>query len=425
MRRAMRGFAALGPLAALVLAGCGVDAEIAPELTAEPPARVAILPFEAPDVDERGSLEMRFIRRIYHANWANLPFRDLPLEIVDHRLKLAGLDTLEAVKAAPPARLGELLGVDAVVHGHIESMSNIAPLIAFRRAMSGTFELVDCRSGKSLWKADYTESSWGGPLLESGQFIKGIRNQIENSGSLAFYKTADRLCRKIVETVPPIEKALDPAQFTPKFDPSVPVAVKFPSDRQIVPGDRIEVRFGGDPGCQASFDVGLYRQNVPMAEVAPGKYAGVYVVQVGDAFDSAPVRVEIRTAFDESATAEAPGLVVNVRARPPEPPAELALRVAGGEVVLNWKKPVPAENRGELQAPPSDAVAFTVLRAYDAPLAFTEVGEVRGATEWREPAPQGRTAFYQVLALDAQGNRSYPTPTVSTTEPGKPNTQEP
>ena len=75
--------------------------------------------------------------------------------------------------------------------------------------------------------------------------------------------------------------------------------------------------------------------------------------------------------------------------------------------------------------PPSEAVAFTVLRAYDQPLAFAEVGEVRGATEWREPAPQGRPAFYQVLAIDAQGNRSYPTPIVSTTERGQPNTQEP
>jgi len=51
-------------------------------------------------------------------------------------------------------------------------------------------------------------------------------------------------------------------------------------------GDRIEVILRGDSGNEASFDLGDVKKNLPMKEVSPSKYVGIYRVSEKDQFSN-------------------------------------------------------------------------------------------------------------------------------------------
>jgi tetratricopeptide (TPR) repeat protein len=51
-------------------------------------------------------------------------------------------------------------------------------------------------------------------------------------------------------------------------------------------GDRIKVTLIGDPGKEATFDLGDVKKNLPMKEVSPGRYEGVYRVGEKDNFSN-------------------------------------------------------------------------------------------------------------------------------------------
>ncbi len=50
--------------------------------------------------------------------------------------------------------------------------------------------------------------------------------------------------------------------------------------------DRIEVTLMGDSGKEATFDLGDVKKNVPMKEVSPGRYVGIYQVDEQDRFSN-------------------------------------------------------------------------------------------------------------------------------------------
>jgi tetratricopeptide (TPR) repeat protein len=54
----------------------------------------------------------------------------------------------------------------------------------------------------------------------------------------------------------------------------------------LLAGDRIKVTLSGDSGKEATFDLGDIKQNVPMKEVSPGRYVGVYRVSEKDRFSN-------------------------------------------------------------------------------------------------------------------------------------------
>ncbi len=54
----------------------------------------------------------------------------------------------------------------------------------------------------------------------------------------------------------------------------------------LVAGDRIEVTLKGDSGKAAAFDLGHLKKNLPMQEISPGRYVGVYRVGEKDRFSN-------------------------------------------------------------------------------------------------------------------------------------------
>ncbi|MBI5418404.1 hypothetical protein HZA55_10775 [Candidatus Poribacteria bacterium] len=60
------------------------------------------------------------------------------------------------------------------------------------------------------------------------------------------------------------------------------IVVTHDATRTLSKGDEVAVILKGDPGEIASFDIGLYRTEIPMNEISPGVYRGTYRVVEGD-----------------------------------------------------------------------------------------------------------------------------------------------
>lgn len=59
-------------------------------------------------------------------------------------------------------------------------------------------------------------------------------------------------------------------------------SVTLNATQPLPPGQVLTVTMLGTPGGQADFDIGNYRRDIPMSEVAPGRYVGSYQVQGAD-----------------------------------------------------------------------------------------------------------------------------------------------
>ncbi len=73
----------------------------------------------------------------------------------------------------------------------------------------------------------------------------------------------------------------------------------------LLTGDRIKVTLRGDPGKEATFDLGQVKRNLPMKEVSPGEYVGVYKVHEEDRFSNLAVAGHLEGRFGARASMKA------------------------------------------------------------------------------------------------------------------------
>jgi tetratricopeptide (TPR) repeat protein len=76
----------------------------------------------------------------------------------------------------------------------------------------------------------------------------------------------------------------------------------------LLEGDRIQVTLRGDSGKVATFDLGEVKKGLPMKEVSPGRYVGIYRVGEKDRFSNLTIigHVEDQYGFRASMEAERP-----------------------------------------------------------------------------------------------------------------------
>ena len=86
-----------------------------------------------------------------------------PVAIVDEFLKENGLPDPEDMHAAPLDKLGEVFGADAVLYVTIEKYGQKFELVQSTATVFARAELVDIKSGQSIWKnrVNYSHSSSG------------------------------------------------------------------------------------------------------------------------------------------------------------------------------------------------------------------------------------------------------------------------
>jgi protein involved in polysaccharide export with SLBB domain len=391
-------------LAALALAaalaagavGCaGLETRLDPDFTRKQPETVAILPFSAvPSADADTTARLPMVRQIFDAYFSNLGYHQPSLDDVDQRLRRANLMTPEAIQAAGPKKLGEILDVDAVVFGKEFEVSSTSAVIFYRRKITGKISLVGARAGDSLWDAEYTESDTGGVLLDSGQVVQAISATIEVGRDVTFVKMAQAFCRTVVSSLPPATHDESPHDVPPDL---TSVTVRVVGTAPLRAGDRVEVTVAGAPGGRGTFDLKPLHVGLPLSETTSGVYQGVYVVEPGEASASVAVSARLVNRFGATARKEAPAeSAFAIDSAPPPPPNAIQVAKTGAGVELQW------------QPPQNDVVkSYEVFRAPETGTPFTLVASTADP-RWVDPAPPGPSPAYQIVAVDMNGNVSFP-----------------
>ncbi len=398
-----RPVAALAVVLLVFVAGCA-DLQkpdvTRPKEAVKLPTRVAVLPFHLevePPFDPLQKRATEILREQFFNRFASLGYLDLDLTEVDRRLAAAKIPADQAALATNPQRLATVLGVDGLVVGRVTDVSTFKGGIITDARLGGTVKLINS-VGATVWEAEHTESRQGGLLLRGSELIRALedlQSQFKDERHLTYLKLAEEYSRKVVTTAPQpdLKAALHFAA------PSIHrVTVQVETSRALRAGDQVRVEVESEPRLAGTLDMGLWKTGIPLVEVSPGRYVGIYTVQPGDGAQAVPVQVRMTDAFGLSTSHKVSGLVLTVDAAPPAAPTEVVAQAAAGQgVVVRWS------GGGE-------ASGYAVYRSCPPGGELTVMARVTGVSSYTDPEgpASARSCTYQVSAFDSNRNLSYP-----------------
>lgn len=121
---------------------------------------VAILPIETSGKGQNEAANL--FRRALYANLKQAKYQVMERYAVDALLKKEGLtDPADYLKVSP-MRLGEILGVDAVIMSRMEKVQRLYLVLHASIEVAVSVQMVDTRSGEVLWHADRAETAFEG-----------------------------------------------------------------------------------------------------------------------------------------------------------------------------------------------------------------------------------------------------------------------
>jgi hypothetical protein len=193
---------------------------IHPTMTTSPPRTIAVLPFRSLVGEGRveGSREFLLsirgkekaspevlaeqMRLAFFGQLSQMPFELMHPTHVDARLKAAGLTSWEAVKNLKPQKMGDLLGVEAVIFGEVMNFDYIYAFLYTQLAAGLHLEMISTVHGKTLWRfrdtrRDHTVRVALDPIsLAVGLFQAGFSLRAIN-----MTRAMDEICREAVSTI--------------------------------------------------------------------------------------------------------------------------------------------------------------------------------------------------------------------------------
>ena len=399
-------FWGLIPAAALMLQGCLVSTpstlispeirslyegeyKIDPYMKKHVPLSTAVLPF----VDLSGSKEGgNAMRRGFYNHFSSLPFKDMELYKVDDLLAKAGLTDAEAVRKTSPQKLGEILGVDAVVFGEVSDFDKYFAVLYSQVAVGAEVKMYDTKTGNFLWSGKHkVRKHEGGVSTNPVGIIATVIATALNVRDIQLLRANDDLFRDMVKTIP------TPSLAQAKRPPVISLLTQDTKGLPKKAGDEIKVVIQGTPNMQASFDIGQYRKRIEMQEVEPGGYYGVYKVVPGDNIEKAIVTGYLTD--DSGNTAHWVDAIgsVTLDTTPPDNPTGITSKGRNRLVALRWEKNTAA-----------DLAGYLIYRS-DTPLSgYVQIGKTE-LNEYSDADPNlanSRTYYYRISAVDFAGNES-------------------
>jgi len=365
-----------------------------PYMEKHTPRTVAVLPFYNVSKSQAGSSE---VRKGFYNHFSSLPFKDMELYRVDDLLLKAGLTDPEVIRKTSPRKLGEILGVDAVVFGEISNFDKIFAVVYSQVSVGAEIKMYDAKTGHFLWSGKHvTRIHEGGVTTTPLGLIATVIATSMNIRDIQLLRACDDLFRDMVKTLPTpsLAEALRP-----------PVITLLTQDSKGLPkkaGDEIRVVIQGTPKMQAWFDIGELRKHVDMQEIEPGGYLGVYKVLPGDNVSRATINGFLRD--DSGNTAQWVDAVgtVTLDTLPPEKIAEARAVGRNRIVLISWSKGAA-----------SDLAGYKVYRSETPLTGYSEIAKTE-VTEWRDEGRENsRKYYYRITALDLAGNESEPTDSVA------------
>jgi hypothetical protein len=238
------------------------------------PSRVAILPFvNKTSTPEAGTL----VRRMFYNFFGSLNYQDIEPFVIDDNLRINELYAeVIAGKNVSPQKLGQLLGVDAVIYGEVTSLGKMFALVYADNQAGLKARMVRCDSGETVWELEQTIHIEEGevPMSPIGLATAVFKTALSHTRA-THMKAAAELCMQMVATIPNPPGVSQPP-------PKIQALVHNGAGQLLVPGDYLKVAMIAEKNRIASWSLPPLIDNLPMKEKEPGVYIGAYRIKKKD-----------------------------------------------------------------------------------------------------------------------------------------------
>ena len=175
----------------------------------------------------------------------------------------------------PLERLGQLLGVDAVVVGEALALGQTYALVYANQQAALRTRMVRCSTGQVIWEMEHTVTLHEGDLpLSLPGLAAAIVKTAFNFQQSNTMRAASELCMQMVACIPnpPAE-----AEIPPQIQTLVHNGAGL-----LSPGDELRVVMIGEKNQKASLSLPPLLLEAPMEEKEPGVYVASYRIQPQD-----------------------------------------------------------------------------------------------------------------------------------------------
>jgi len=164
------------------------------------PHKVAILPFVNKTPTPEGG---EIVRKMFYNFFSSLNYIDLELALIDESLK--GTDFYQQLatgKSVSLQKIGQLLGVDAVIIGEVTSLGKIYAIIYSDNQAGLKARMINCQTGEVIWELEHKIHIEEGdvPLSPISLATTLVRTAVEHSQA-SHMKSASELCMQVVSTM--------------------------------------------------------------------------------------------------------------------------------------------------------------------------------------------------------------------------------
>ncbi len=270
--------------AAAFLIAAGIMACSIPGITEPPtpevleendlPHKVAILPFTNQTSNPEAG---KVVRKMFYNFFSSLNYRDAEPFDIDLTLKAQSLYQKFIVgEYVSPQKLGQLLGVDAVIYGEVLSLGKIYALLYAENNAGLKARMVNCYSGKIIWQLEHTIHIREGevPLSLTGLAASLIKTAISHQQA-THMQAASELSMEMVATIPNPDTLSEPP-------PRIQAMVHNGAGKLLRSGDNLKVVLIGEYGQSGSWSIPPLFEDRALKEKEPGLYIGAYRVRSQD-----------------------------------------------------------------------------------------------------------------------------------------------
>ncbi len=175
-----------------------------------------------------------------------------------------------------PQKLGQLLGVDAVIYGEVLSLGKLYALVYSDNQAGLRARMVRCDSGQVLWELTHTVHLEEGelPLSPIGLAAAVFKTALSHHQA-THMEAASELCMQMTATIPNPSAVSEPP-------PIIQALVHNGTGKLLRPGDYLKVAMIGEKNQIASWSMPPLIEGLPMKEKRPGVYIGAYRIKSRD-----------------------------------------------------------------------------------------------------------------------------------------------
>jgi hypothetical protein len=238
------------------------------------PRKVAVLPFENRTSNPEAAI---VLRGMFFNFFSSLNYADIEPSVVDATLAVSQiLKTTAAGGSLPLKRLGQLLGVDAVVVGEALALGQTYAVVYANQQAGLRARMLRCSTGQVIWEMEHTVTLHEGDLpLSLPSLAAAIVKTAFNYQQSNTMRATTELCMQMTAAIPN-----PPAES--EIPPLIQALVHNGAAGLLSPGDELRVVMIGAKKNNASLSLPPLLLDAPMEEKEPGIYVASYRIQPQD-----------------------------------------------------------------------------------------------------------------------------------------------